>query len=423
MQATEEALRVEVAHPRPSFRGALASRDFSLLFVGQLCSETGNGFITLALPWLVLQLTGSAFQLGFAYFIRLLPVLLFGLVGGVFVDRFDRRLTIIVVDSIRALAFLSVGAIYYFHSLTVEHLYAVIFIEALLANLFNPARAALMPNLVDPDHLRPANSLIEVSRHIGFLVAAPMGGVLVALIDPAAIMLVDAATFAVSALTVLAIRHRQQIQRTEADGWRHAMMLVITETGGGLKTIMRSRLLQVAILLGFSLNLTVGPIEVLLPLFVRSVKHADASYYGLLVAGFLLGIIGGSLAAPANARRVGIGRLAIGSVFTLGVVICVASWPPTLWPPVIAMALAGFAIGTLNVVQTTLLQGSTTDEERGRVSAASYTATLGVRPVGFLLMGALAEAVDVRLLFVALGLLALAVGLVLSRFPEVREAR
>jgi hypothetical protein len=107
----------------------------------------------------------------------------------------------------------------------------------------------------------------------------------------------------------------------------------------------------------------------------------------------------------------------------LGVVVTAAPWPPTPWPPFFAMALAGFAIGTLNVCQTTLLQGATTDDERGRISATYYTATLGVRPPGFLLMGVLASAIDIRVLFSVVGSMALALGLVLSRSEEVRRVR
>jgi hypothetical protein len=77
----------------------------------------------------------------------------------------------------------------------------------------------------------------------------------------------------------------------------------------------------------------------------------------------------------------------------------------------------------MNVAQTTLLQGSTTDEERGRVSATYYTATLGVRPIGFLTIGILASAVDIRYLFVMLGSLALVLGLILNRSDEVRHVR
>src|SRR5581483_3532375 len=146
MPAAEDTLVADppITKPSSELLGALRTRDFALLFGGQLASEIGNGLVQLALPWLVLQLTHSAFQLGLAYFIEFLPMLLFGLIGGVFVDRWDRRLTIVVVDSIRALAFLSVGAIYYVGALTVIHLYVAIFLENALANFFNPARAALL---------------------------------------------------------------------------------------------------------------------------------------------------------------------------------------------------------------------------------------------------------------------------------------
>jgi MFS family permease len=395
-----------------------------MLFSGQFASEIGNGLIQLALPWLVLQLTGSAFQLGLAFFMQFLPMLLFGLVGGVFVDRWDRRLTIIVVDSIRALAFFSVGAIYYFDALTPLHLYAVIFLSSTLANFFNPARAALMPNLVSPAHLRSANSLMEVSRHIGFLVAPIVGGASLNLIGPAALMVVDGLSFLISAATVSWIGYRQpKVAAAPSMGLLQAFYGVVEETGEGLRRIMQTHLLKVAVVLGFSLNVMIAPIEVLLPLFVVNVKKAGTDYFTLLVAGLLIGLIVGSLTAPANSRRFGLGMITIVAVLVLGVVITGAPWPPTPWPPVIAMFLAGTAIGTLNVAQTTLLQGSTTDEERGRISATYYTATLGVRPPGFLLMGLLASAVDIRILFSVVGCFALGLGVVLSRSEEVRRVR
>jgi MFS transporter, DHA3 family, macrolide efflux protein len=132
MTTPENTLRVGIPSPGPSFRGALASRDFSLLFVGQLTAAMGNGAVQLALPWLVLKLTDSALQLGLAYFFQFLPMLLFGVLGGVFADRWDRRLTMFFTDLIRAVAFISVGLIYYLDALTVEHLFAVIFLESSL---------------------------------------------------------------------------------------------------------------------------------------------------------------------------------------------------------------------------------------------------------------------------------------------------
>ena len=430
MTTPENTLRVGIPDPGPSFRGALASRDFRFMFTGQLSSEIGNGLIQLALPFLVYQLTGSAFQLGAAYFFFFLPILLFGLPAGVFVDRWDRRMTIFVVDSIRAIAFLSVAGIYYLDSLTVVHVYAVIFLESSLQNFFNPARAALMPNLVKQEDLRAANSLIEVSRHIGFIVAVPAGGPLVGLLGPAALFLVDGVTFAVSAVAVLFVKWRQPPRDREVgENVYHSMQLVLQQSATGLAAIGRSRLLQVCVLLGLALNVVIAPIQLLLPLFIVNVKGlaltgSGASYYGVLAAGLILGLLTGSLLAPAAARRFGLGRMTIGAVSLLGVVVAITAWLPTLAPPVFGMALAGVCIGSLNVGQTTMLQSATTDEERGRVSATYYTATLGVRPLSFLGMGALASAVDdVRILFVALGISALTIGAYLARVADVRDHR
>jgi MFS family permease len=425
MTTPENTLRVGIPSPGPSFRGALSSRDFSLLFVGQLTAAMGNGAVQLALPWLVLKLTDSPLQLGLAYFFQFLPMLLFGVLGGVFADRWDRRLTMFVTDMVRALAFLSVGAIYYFDALRVEHIFAVIFLESTMANFFNPARAALMPNLVRPDDLRAANSLMEVSRHVGMLIFPSIGGLLVAFAGPAAVLFVDGITFLLSAVTVFLIRWRPDKMREQeqAQDLRHAIRIVVQQTADGLRAIGRERLLQVSMLLGLSLNAVVAPIQLLLPLFVQQVKHAEADYFGLLVGFLLGGLITGSLTAPAVARRVGLGHMTIVAVTILGLVIIAASWPPGLWPPAAAMFVAGTCIGLLNVAQTTMLQAATTDEDRGRVSATYYTATLGVRPLAFLVMGAFAEAIDIRYLFVFLGLVAVSLGAFLIRMPEVRDHR
>jgi MFS family permease len=424
MTTPENTIPLGLSNPTGGYRGALKSPDFLKLFIGQMGSEVGNGAMQLALPWLVLDITNSAFQLGLAYFWQFLPMLLFGILGGVFVDRWDRRMTIVVVDAVRSLAFLSVAVIYYLDQLTVEHIYAVIFIESSLANFFNPARAALMPNLVSEENLRPANSLMEVSRHIGFLVAPIAGGIIVNEFGPASIMLIDGITFGISGITVFLIKWRQPIRaavEVTAENFRDAVGLVLAQTREGLQSIGRERLLQLSILLGFSLNLIVAPIQVLLPLFVRDVKVAEADYLTLLVAGLLVGLILGSLAAPFTAKRIGLGRTTIVAVTALGIVISIAAWPAGVYPPVVAMFIAGMSIGSLNVAQTTMLQSATTDEDRGRVSATYYTLTLGVRPFGYLAIGTLASAVDIRFLFTFLGLFALALGGLLFRSPEVRE--
>jgi MFS family permease len=384
----------------------------------------GNGLVQLALPFLVLEITGSAFQLAGAYVVQFLPWLLFGLVGGVLVDRWDRRTTIVVVEVVRATAFLSVGLAFAIDPdiLSVEMIYGLIFLESSLQNFFNPARLALMPNLVKEDDLRAANSLMEVSRHVGFLIAPSAGLILADFLGASTIIVADGVTFLISGVTVFLIRWRQPKREVrQVDGWRQKVGQVGLEMKEGIAVIRAVRLLQVTLLLGFSLNLVVAPIQTLLPLFVIEIKHQTQAYLGLLAGSFVAGLLIGSLAAPALSRRVGLGRMTIASVLILGIIIIVASFLPTLVIPVAALLIAGTAIGSLNVAQINMLQTSTTDEDRGRVSAAYYSATLGVRTLGYFAAGALVAPVGIQPLFVVFGSVVLAVGVFLSRIPEVRE--
>ena len=417
------AIRVSIPEAGPSFRGALKSRDFSLLWVGQFGSEVGNGLVQLALPILIYETTGSAFQLAGAYIVQFLPWLLFGLIGGVLVDRWDRRMTIVIVESVRATAFLTIGMVFVLDGslISIEFIYGLIFLESTLQNLFNPARLALMPNLVKEEDLRAANSLMEVSRQIGFLIAPGAGIVISQVFGGGTIILVDGVTFLISGVTVFFIKWRPAPRvQSRADGFQHGMGQVIVEMRQGIGVIGSTRLLQVTLLLGISLNLVVAPIQALLPIFVREIKDVSQGYTGALVAGFIPGLILGSLMAPALSRRTGLGYLAIGSVLGLGSVISVASFLPTLVLPVIAMFFAGTAIGALNVAQINMLQTSTNEDNRGRVAAAFYTGTLGVRSLGYLAVGALVAPLGVQALFVMFGLLVLGVGVLISRVEEVR---
>jgi MFS family permease len=308
--------------------------------------------------------------------------------------------------------------------ISVEFIYGLIFLESTLQNLFNPARLALMPNLVKPDDLRAANSLMEVSRQVGFLIA-PGAGILISQVFGAStIIIADGVTFLISGVTVFMIQWRPPPRAVrEPEDLQRGMTQVMAEMRDGLSVIGRTKLLQVTLLLGISLNLVVAPLQALLPIFVREVKGVEQGYFGALVAGFVPGLILGSLIAPALSRRTGLGRLAIGSVTTLGIVICLASFLPTLVLPVVAMFLAGTAIGALNVSQINMLQTSTNEDNRGRVGAAYYTGTLGVRSLGYLVVGALVAPLGVQALFVLFGLGVIGVGVYISRIEEVRSHR
>ena len=184
---------------------------FKLLILGQLISLFGTGLSSFGLSVWVYQEQGSVTRFAMVLLAGILPGLLVAPWAGALVDRWDRRLTIVTIEVVRAVAFFAAGIAYAidYSFLSVEVFYALFFLESSLQNFFNPARLALVPNLVKQDDLRAANSLMEVSRHIGFLVAPPAGVALASVFGSSTILLADGATFLISGITVFMIRWRQ----------------------------------------------------------------------------------------------------------------------------------------------------------------------------------------------------------------------
>ena len=180
----------------------LRRRNFALLWLGQLVSQIGDMVLMVALPFYVYQLTGSLLQTGLMYIVETLPRILFGSLAGMFVDRWDRRWTMIVSDFGRAAALLLLLA----HSpSSLWLLYAVACIQSIISLFFVPASSATTPTLVPEHQLVAANSLQSLNESVMRLVGPPLGGALLALAGIAGVVLVDSASFLFSAAMLLLI--------------------------------------------------------------------------------------------------------------------------------------------------------------------------------------------------------------------------
>jgi MFS family permease len=178
----------------------LRQRNFRLLFVGGLVSSLGDFFLFITLPFYVYSLTGSALATGGAFIAESLPAILFGSVAGVFVDRWDRRRTMIVADVLRATLLL--GLLTVRSPEMVWVVFAVSFAQSTLGRFFNPARDALIPRLAGEKDLLAANSLSSMSGQLTMLIGPALGGASLALFGIASCILADSASFLVSAIMV-----------------------------------------------------------------------------------------------------------------------------------------------------------------------------------------------------------------------------
>jgi MFS family permease len=178
----------------------LRQRNFALLWAGGLISMLGDWLLFIALPFYIYDLTGSALATGAMFIAETLPILLFGSIGGVFADRWDRKKTMIVADLLRAALLLLLLAVRTPEWLWV--IYLVAFVQSSVGQFFNPAKGALIPQLVDEPQLMPANSLNSLGVELTRLIGAPLGGALMALMGLPSVVIVDCVSFVVSALLI-----------------------------------------------------------------------------------------------------------------------------------------------------------------------------------------------------------------------------
>ena len=258
----------------------LRKRDFSFLWFGGVLSVVGDYFLFIALPFFVYARTGSALATGAMFAAEILPRLLFGSLAGVFVDRWDRKKTMIVADLTRAailLPLLAVAA-----GGPVWLVYVVAFVEATISMFFLPAKDALIPNLVDERHLTAANSLNSMGEQIPSLAGPLLGGALFGLVGLGGLVLLDIASYLVSAvlISLISVRSVAPTDQPAGDAGVTAQLTASAWAGAlsewleGLRLVGRD--LRVAAVFAVVAVAMVGEgvINVLIIVFVKDVLGA-----------------------------------------------------------------------------------------------------------------------------------------------------
>jgi len=184
----------------------LKTRNFSLLWWGQLISQVGDSLNKVALLWFVYSLTGSAMKMTMVGLLQTLPPLIFGPLIGVYLDRFPRKPVLIAVDLLRTVMVVLIPVLYACDALTLDRLYVLVFLNAIVSTIFGPALASTVPLIVPAPQLTSANALLQSTSNIGLLVGPALSGLGIALIGAQNVLYVDAATFLISAICLIPLR-------------------------------------------------------------------------------------------------------------------------------------------------------------------------------------------------------------------------
>ncbi|RKN48234.1 MFS transporter [Micromonospora endolithica] len=386
-----------------------------LLETATLLSGTGNGVAVVALPWLVLERTGSATAAGVVAAATALPLLLSSLVSGTVVDLIGRRRTALVSDALSALSVAAIPAVDALLGLNLGWIVAL----AVLGAVFDPAgltaRETLLPAAAHAAgwRIERANGVHEAIFGLAFLVGPGVGGLLIAAIGPVSTLWVTAAGFTLAVLLIAAVRlpGSGRPERPPSGLWRG--------TAEGLRFVWRDPLLRTLALVTMVLVALYLPVEgVLLPVWF--VEQGQPARLGTILMAMSAGVVVGALASGVAGRLVRRRTLlAVALVVTGGALLGLAFLPA--YPVMLVFSvLVGLAYGPVNPLTNYAMQTRTPERLRGRVVGVMTSFSYAAGPAGYLLAGPLVEWLGVRTAFLVLAGALLAATVVAAPLPVLR---
>ncbi|MFL5803327.1 MAG: MFS transporter [Roseiflexaceae bacterium] len=378
----------------------LRQRNFALLWFGGLISLAGDWMLNIALPIYVYTLTGSALATGGMLIARIIPNLLLGSVAGVFVDRWDRRHTMIVANLLMALALLPLLLVRSAEWLWL--VYLVGFVQATIAQFFQPAESALLPQLVGEEQLVAANSLNTLNNSLARLVGPALGGLVAGIGGLPVVVLLDVASFLVAGACIALIRGasaRAPQATMPAASAAGAWVAVWREWLEGLRLVGRERVILTIFVILAITAVGEGVMSTLFVIFVNRVLGGAALELGWLMSAQAVGGLIGSVLVGAAGRRFSTAHLIGFSAILFGAIdLAIFNYPAFI--PGIALGLILFVVvgipgvGFMTGVST-LLQTGVADQYRGRIFGALGTTQGLLALVGTLLAGALGDRLGV----------------------------
>ena len=390
-------------------------RNFALLFSARAISYFGTYLAPIAVAFAVLDLTGSATDTGIAFACWTLAQVSTLLVAGVVADRLPRRLVMVGSDLANVGVRGAMGMLVVSGHAEVWHLFVLQALGGAATAFYSPASSGLVPELVEPARLQQANALMGIARYLSFPLGAATGGAIVATIGPGTALLVDAGTYAASALLLFGIRLPARARAAGTpnflaelrDGWRawteHTWVW----------------LLNVWIAAYFLI--TYAPFFVLGP-YIAKHELGGAGAWGTVVTGEGIGALAGALVG----LRVRPGRpwVVVGVIFALTSVqsVLLAAHAPFLLIAAAAV-IAGFSFSLGSIIFETGVQRAIAPDKLSRVSAYSWMSAMVFLPLGYALAGPIAAAVGMSAYLVFGAVWILVTTALVFAVPAVRNYR
>jgi DHA3 family macrolide efflux protein-like MFS transporter len=391
---------------------------FWIIWSGQAVSLLGSRLVQFALIWWLTQTTGSATVLAMASLVGLLPQVVFGPLAGTLVDRWNRRVTMIVADGVIALATVGLALLFWAEVVQIWHVYLLMFVRAVAGGFHWPAMQASTSLMVDKEHLTRVqgfNQLLDGGLRI---IAAPLGALLLEVLPLQGVLAIDVGTALLAITPLFFIAVPQPRRREPAQAKRSSLRQDFRE---GLRYVWAWPGLMMILFIAAAINLILSPVSSFLPLLVTGHFGGGALQLGWLESAFGIGILAGGLSigvwggfrrrmltSLTGVAGLGLGILLIGLLPASAFVLAVGGG-------VLAGAMSVFANAPIHAT----VQAAVTPEMQGRVFTLMGSLSGAMAPLGLIVAGPAADVLGVRTWYVVGGAVVTLIGLLSFFIPAV----
>ncbi len=381
------------------------NRNITVLWLAQLISYMGDAVYQIALIWLIFDITGSSVITGLVAMGAYLPAMFFGLLAGVFADKYDRMRIMHIANVSQSLTVIVIPITLYYGVADAMLIGLLAFVRTSFGTLFPPAFNAFIPEVVEKDSLTKVNSINATSMQLAYLLGPAFAGVLLGIISISKLFIFDAISFlAATTLLLFVIKKKPFHQETHA---------TLKQLKSGLKYIIQHRSIGYLILLTILNNIFImGPAIVGMPILVKSVLGGTASDFAFVEAGMAGGMLIGSWLVYKYNYRFNNGLLLLIGLLWDGITYTFFYWVPSIPIAILIIIIHGVGIPVITITRTAIIQRNTPNEFHGRLFSMVHLAVVGMTALSSALVGILASLMPVPTVFLIFGIGAFVSGLI-----------
>ncbi len=363
---------------------SLKHKKFFYLWLGQLISVTGAQMQLWAIFWHINQLNPNPIALGGIGVARILPIIIFSLIGGALADSVDRRKVLFVTQSAAALLALTLGLLTQFGSITIWHIYVITALQAVTVAFDAPSRQALVPNLLPKKDLPNAFSMTFTAAQVGSVLGPALSGIVIAAFGQEAVYYINSISFVAVIAALILIGHVPQAFAEKAAG---VSVAAIRE---GFRFIFSKPIIFSTMLLDFVATFFASA-HTLMPIIAREVLNVSVVEYGYISAAPAVGavLIALVISQVKEIRRQG--QIFLGSVIVFGLATVIFGATRSFIIAWLAIAVTGAADGVSTIIRNTIRQLQTPDHVRGRMTSVNQLFFQGGPQLGEIRAGVLAQ--------------------------------